>query len=70
MSKSNIGKSSNMDDLVEIIQAFNNCLIHTQYLLNECSHQFPDRSSLRALQNDLSENIDRLKNLSESKTKD
>lgn len=57
-----------MNDLAEIIQGFNDCLKHTQYLLNECSHEFPDRSSLRALQNDLSENIDKLKKLNDSNT--
>ena len=42
-----------MTNLEEIIQGLNKCLTHTQYLLLECSHEFPDRSSLRALQNDL-----------------
>ncbi len=53
-----------MTNLEEIIQGLNKCLTHTQYLLLECSHEFPDRSSLRALQNDLLENIDKLKKLS------
>lgn len=57
-----------MNDLAEIIQGFNDCLQHTQYLLNECSHEFPDRSSLRALQNGLLENIAKLKKLNDSKT--
>lgn len=57
-----------MTELGEVIQGLNKCLRHTEYLLVECSHAFPDRSSLRALQNDLSENIDKLKKLDESKT--
>lgn len=56
-----------MSELGEVIQGLNKCLRHTEYLLVECSHKFPDRSSLRALQNDLSENIDKLKKLDESK---
>ena len=56
-----------MSELGEVIQGLNKCLRHTEYLLVECSHEFPDRSSLRALQNDLSENIDKLKKLDESK---
>lgn len=57
-----------MSELGEVIQGLNKCLRHTEYLLVECSHEFPDRSSLRALQNDLSENIDKLKKLDESKS--
>lgn len=52
--------------LEEVIQGLNGCLVHTEYLLVNCTHQFPDRSSLRALQNDLCENIEKLKKLDES----
>ena len=55
------------NDLEKLIQEFDQCLIHTNYLLMECSREFPDRSSLRALHKDLSKNIDKLKSLLESK---
>jgi len=55
------------EQLDEVVQVLNKCLTHTEYLLVNCSHEFPDRSSLRALQNDLSESINKLKKLSDSK---
>ena len=55
------------DGLAEVIQGLNGCLRHTEYLLINCTHQFPDASSLRALQNELCENIEKLKKLDESK---
>lgn len=52
--------------LEEVVQGLNKCLQHTDYLLVNHNH-FIASSTLRALQNDLSENIDKLKNLYETK---
>jgi hypothetical protein len=55
------------EQLEEVFQGFNKCLQHTEYLLANHHQSFIDRSSLRGLQNDLLENIDKLKNLYETK---
>lgn len=54
------------EQLEEVIQGFNKCLQHTDYLLANNNHSIAS-SSLRALQNDLLENIDKLKNILETK---
>lgn len=54
------------EQLEEVVHGFNKCLQHTEYLLANNNH-FIASSSLRALQNDLLENIDKLKNLYETK---
>lgn len=54
------------EQLEEVVQGFNKCLQHTEYLLVHSNH-FIESSTLRALQNDLLENIDKLKNLYETK---
>ncbi len=55
------------EQLDEVVQGLNKCLTHTEYLLVNCTHEFPDRDSLRALQNDLLESINKLKKLTDTK---
>lgn len=56
-----------VESLNEILQGLNKAQVHTQYLLANSHESFIDRSSLRALQNDLQVEIDKLKKLLQSK---
>lgn len=47
----------------EIIEGFQSALIHVQYLLANHELSFTDISTLKALEKDLSKNIDKLKKL-------
>lgn len=57
-----------LNQLNEILKGLNKAQVHTQYLLANSHESFIDRSSLRALQNDLQVEIDKLKTLCQSDT--
>ncbi|MEX8081103.1 hypothetical protein AB7B55_14795 [Acinetobacter nosocomialis] len=56
-----------LESLNEILQGLNKAQANTQYLLANSHNSFIDRSSLRALQNDLQVEIDKLEKLLQTK---
>ncbi|ENX15451.1 hypothetical protein F895_01997 [Acinetobacter sp. CIP 64.2] len=55
------------EQLEDIVQGFNKALVHVQYLLANHHESFIDKSSLRALQNDLQVQIHKLEKLYKTK---